>query len=219
MTCKGFYRVTVNMKLVIMTVSLNGMTLPSWASHLLHKLAPPPLLLVQAYVNTLDLDLRTDILAHPDDARAWLADAGLRDLAQPDLTADLELARAFRGSLRAMIARNSGGPPLTEPELRPLEHVTSKATPRHEVTAECQVELECSEDAQRLVDGLAGLLLTIRDAQADGSWDRMKLCGNPDCLWAFYDRSHSRQGAWCDMASCGNRLKNRSLRARRAQAG
>ncbi len=59
-----------------MTVSLNGMTLPSWASHLLHKLAPPPLLLVQAYVNTLDLDLRTDILAHADEAQAWLADAG-----------------------------------------------------------------------------------------------------------------------------------------------
>ena len=49
-----------------MTVSLNGMTLPSWASHLQHKLAPPPLLLVQAYVNTLDLDLRTDMLAHAD---------------------------------------------------------------------------------------------------------------------------------------------------------
>jgi len=195
-----------------MTVSLNGMTLPSWASHLQHKLAPPPLLLVQAYVNTLDLDLHTDMLAHADEAQAWLADAGLRDLGQPDLTADLELGRAFRESLRAMIARNTGRPPLTQA-------VTSEATPRLEVTAECQVELECSEDAQRLADGLAGLLLTIRDAQADGSWDRMKLCGNPDCLWAFYDRSHSRQGAWCDMASCGNRLKNRSLRARRAQAG
>ncbi|HEX3192226.1 MAG TPA: CGNR zinc finger domain-containing protein [Streptosporangiaceae bacterium] len=202
-----------------MTVSLNGMTLPLWASHLQHKLAPPPLLLIQAYVNTLDLDLHTDMLAHADEAQAWLADAGLRDLGQPGLAADLELARAFRESLRAMIARNTGGPPLTEAELRPLEHVTSEATPRLEVTAECQVELECSDDAQSLADGLAGLLLTIRDAQADGSWDRVKLCGNPDCLWAFYDRSHSRQGAWCDMASCGNRLKNRSLRARRAQAG
>ena len=147
-----------------MAASLSGMTLPSWASHLMHKLAPPPLLLVQAYVNTLDLDLHTDMLAHADEAQAWLADAGLRDLGQPDLAADLELARAFRESLRAMIARNTGGPPLTEAGLRPLQHVTSEATPRLEVTAEGQVELECSEDAQRLADGLAGLLLTIRDA-------------------------------------------------------
>ena len=87
------------------------------------------------------------------------------------------------------------------------------------MTAGGQVRLETGDGPGRLADGLAGLLLTIRDAQADGSWDRMKLCGNPDCRWAFYDRSHSRQGAWCDMASCGNRLKNRSLRARRAQAG
>src|SRR5438093_5775430 len=119
-----------------MTASLSGMTLPSWASHLEHRLAPPPLLLVQAYVNTLDLDLRTDILAHAEEAQAWLADAGLRDRAQPDLTADVGLARAFRDSLRAMIARNSGGPPLTEAELRPLEQVTSAAAPRLEVTAE-----------------------------------------------------------------------------------
>ena len=80
-----------------------------------------------------------------------------------------------------------------------------------------QVSLETEAPAGRVAGGLLGLLLIIRDAQADGSWDRFKLCGNPDCRWAFYDRSHSRRGAWCDMASCGNRLKNRNLRARRAQ--
>ena len=208
-----------------MAASLIGMTLPSWASHLEYKLAPPPLLLVQAFVNTLDLDLRTDVLAHTDEARAWLADADLRDpgpgrpgQADPDLTTDLQLARDVRESLRAMIANHTGGQPLTEAELRPLEQVTSQARPRLEVTADGQVRLGTRTSPKRLADGLAGLLLSIRDAQADGSWDRLKLCSNPDCLWAFYDRSHSRRGAWCEMASCGNRLKNRNLRARRAQA-
>ncbi|MGN6176626.1 MAG: CGNR zinc finger domain-containing protein [Streptosporangiaceae bacterium] len=46
----------------------------------------------------------------------------------------------------------------------------------------------------------------------------MKACGNPDCRWAFYDRSHSRAGAWCDMATCGNRIKNRRLRQRQRRA-
>ena len=208
-----------------MAASLIGMTLPSWASHLEYKLAPPPLLLVQAFVDTLDLDLRTDVLAHADEARAWLADAGLRDpgpsspgQADPDFAADLQLARDVRESLRAMIANHTDGQPLTEAELRPLEQVTSQAGPRLEVTADGQVRLGTRTSPERLADGLAGLLLSIRDAQADGSWDRLKLCGNPDCLWAFYDRSHSRRGAWCEMASCGNRLKNRNLRARRAQA-
>ena len=138
--------------------------------------------------------------------------------ADPDFTTDLQLARDVRESLRAMIANHTGGQPLTEAELRPLEQVTSQARPRLEVTADGQVRLGTRTSPKRLADGLAGLLLSIRDAQADGSWDRLKLCSNPDCLWAFYDRSHSRRGAWCEMASCGNRLKNRNLRARRAQA-
>ncbi|MBV9917386.1 MAG: CGNR zinc finger domain-containing protein [Solirubrobacterales bacterium] len=28
-------------------------------------------------------------------------------------------------------------------------------------------------------------------------------------------RSRNQQGHWCDMAVCGNRIKNRKLRARR----
>jgi predicted RNA-binding Zn ribbon-like protein len=206
-------------ELTIMAASLSGMTLPSWASHLESKLAPPPLLPVQAFVDTLDLDLRTDVLAHADEARAWLADAGLRDPDQPGFDADLRLAREVRESLRAMIGRNTGGPPLTDVELRPLEQVTSEAALRLEVTADGRVGLGTGDGAGRLADGLAGLLLAVRDAQADGSWDRLRLCGNPDCRWAFYDGSRSRQGAWCEMASCGNRLKNRNLRARRARAG
>jgi predicted RNA-binding Zn ribbon-like protein len=202
---------------MIMAASLIGMTVPSWASHLESKLAPPSLLPVQAFVDTLDLDRQTDVLAHADGALAWLADAGLRERDQPGADADLRLARVVRESLRALIGRNTGGPPLTEAELRPLEQVTSQAGLRLQVSADGRVRLGTG-GAIRLADGLAGLLLAVRDAQDDGSWDRLKLCGNPDCRWAFYDGSRSRQGAWCEMASCGNRLKNRNLRARRAQA-
>src|SRR5947209_6065694 len=151
-----------------MTASLSGMTLPSWASHLESKLAPPPLLLVQAFVDTLDLDLRTDVLAHADEARAWLADARLRDADLPGFDADLRLARDVRESLRALIGRNTGGPPLTEARLRPLELVTSQAAPRLGVTADGRVGLAAGGTG-RLADGLSGLLLAVRDAQADGS--------------------------------------------------
>lgn len=195
--------------------------LPSWASHLDHKLAPPPLLPVQAYVNTVDLDLGTDRLARDDEGWAWLADAGLvRDAAPgPGQGAELRLAREVRAGIRSLIARNTGGGPLTADELGPLEQVAQAAPPRLLLSPDGQVGLATPTAPGQVAGGLAGLLVVIRDAQADGSWDRLKLCGNPDCRWAFYDRSHSRRGAWCDMASCGNRLKNRNLRARRAQAG
>jgi predicted RNA-binding Zn ribbon-like protein len=116
-------------------------------------------------------------------------------------------------SLRALIGRR----PLSADDLEPLKGVLRHAQPRMQVSADGRVRLETAS-AGDLADGLLGLLLIIRDAQADGSWDRLKLCGNPDCLWAFYDRSHSRRGAWYDMATCGNRLNNRNLRARRARA-
>ena len=209
-----------------MTATLNGMTTPSWASHLEDKLAPMPLLLVQAFVDTLDLDLGTDTFAQPDEARAWLADAGLRvpasqnpDGPDPGFAEDLRLAREAREGIRALIGRNTGDEPLTPDELAPLETVLGQVQPRLDVAADGGVRLGPALPAHTLADGLLGLLLIIRDAQADGSWDRLKLCGNPDCRWAFYDRSHSRRGAWCDMATCGNRLKNRNLRARRAQLG
>jgi predicted RNA-binding Zn ribbon-like protein len=221
MTCKIIYEVT--REEVVMTATLNGMSLPSWASHVEDKRAPMPLLLVQAFVDTLDRDLGTDIFADPDDARGWLADAGLRvpapDRSEPDFAEDVRLAREARASIQALIGRNTGDEPLTPDDLAPLEQVLGQAQPRLEVAADGQVRLGPIRPARTLTDGLLGLLLIIRDAQADGSWDRLKLCGNPDCRWAFYDRSHSRRGAWCDMASCGNRLKNRNLRARRAQAG
>jgi predicted RNA-binding Zn ribbon-like protein len=51
------------------------------------------------------------------------------------------------------------------------------------------------------------------------SWGRLTACRNDDCLWAFYDGSRNHGGTWCDMAACGNRLKNRDLRARRRQIG
>lgn len=209
-----------------MTTTLNGMTAPPWASHVEDKLAPMPLLLVQAFVDTEDRDLGTDTLAHRDEARAWLADAGLRipDSEGPDpgFTEDLRLAREVRESLRALIGHDREDEPLTADDLAPLEQVLGQAQPRLEVAADGQVRLVPDPKtlpARTLTDGLLALLLIIRDAQADGTWDRLKLCGNPDCRWAFYDRSHSRRGAWCDMASCGNRVKNRNLRARRAQVG
>jgi len=48
----------------------------------------------------------------------------------------------------------------------------------------------------------------------EGRWERLKLCGDDDCRWAFVDASRNRAGRWCDMASCGNRAKSRAFRAR-----
>ena len=129
------------------------MTLPTWASHLEHKLAPSPLLLVQAFVNTLDLDLGTDMLAQPEEAQAWLTDAGLTDAASsaepagPDLASGLRLVREARAGIQALIARNTDGGPLTEDDLRPLEKAGREARPRLHVGSDGRVRLVAAAPA------------------------------------------------------------------------
>ncbi len=189
------------------------MTLPDWVPDDEPKPAPEPLLLVQAFVNTREVGKETDLLAEPETAVHWLRQTGLLG---PEATAgpeDLRSAREFRESIRTLLARNGGGPAPADGDLRPLEAAIRSSRPRLTVDADGRVQLDAGQRG-RVADGLLSLLLIIRDAQRDGTWPRLKVCGNDDCLWAFYDRSHSRRGAWCDMAACGNLIKNRNLRAR-----
>ena len=190
------------------------MALPSWVQADEDKPAPMPLLLVQAFVNTRDLERDTDLLLDAATARAWLREAGIIGAGTDVAARDLKVVRDVRESIRALVAGNGGGPTPGADDLEPLAALARSHHPW--VTVEPTGRLGLApRSSGRPADGLLGLLIVIRDAQHDGTWPRLKTCGNPDCRWAFYDRSHSRRGTWCDMASCGNLIKNRNLRARR----
>jgi predicted RNA-binding Zn ribbon-like protein len=198
---------------MVMSGMVLVMIVPSWVPGEETKPAPMPLLLVQSFVNTWDGDHGSDLLLDPAAARDWLTEAGLWSTERRPEPADLHLARGVREGIRAMLVANSGGPHPTPGDLQPLQAVAQTSRLALQVEPGGQVSLS-TEPAGRSGTDLPALLLVIRDAQRDGTWPRLKACGNPDCRWAFYDRSHSRAGAWCDMASCGNRIKNRRLRQR-----
>jgi predicted RNA-binding Zn ribbon-like protein len=180
------------------------------------KPAPEPLVLVQSLVNTVELPAGPDRLADPADARPWLVDNNLL-APQADLTeADLEFVRAVREALRAMLVHNAGGPPPNKAALAALRTVADGGSARADLGDDGEVRVGAQGDSVR--DRLLEVLLIIRDAQRDGSWSRLKACANDECQWAFYDRARNHGGTWCDMATCGNKLKNREFRARRRQA-
>ncbi len=180
------------------------------------KPAPEPLVRVQALVNTVELPNGPDRLADDEDARAWLVDNGLLAATAELTAADLDLARGVREALRALLVHNSGGPPPSDEAMSPLKLVAAQGTVRADCGDTGEVRLSATGDSvpERLVE----LLLVMRDAQRDGSWARLRACANDECLWAFYDRSRNHGGTWCDMSSCGNKLKNREFRARRRRA-
>ena len=198
---------------MVMRGTLLPMTMPSWVSGEESKPAPMPLLLVQSFVNTWDGDHNSDLLLDPATARDWLAKAGLWHADRAPDPAELHRARAVREGIRALLAANSGGPAPVPADLETLQAVARTERPALQVDRGGRVTLG-ADPADDPDAGLVTLLLLIRDAQRDGTWPRLKACGNPDCRWAFYDRSHGQVGAWCDMATCGNRIKNRRLRRR-----
>ena len=192
---------------------MRSMALPAWVPENETKPAPMPLLVVQSFVNTWEADAGTDLLGDPEATARWLREAGLlgRPVAdEPEIAA----ARAVRESIRALLVHNGGGPAPEPSELEVLRELSETCRLMPVVGAPGTVELLPDDGVG--MPWIARLLLIIRDAQGDGTWDRLKACRNPDCRWAYYDRSHAGRGAWCDMAVCGNRIKNRNLRSRRS---
>src|SRR5262245_48976669 len=75
------------------------------------KPAPEPLVAVQAFANTLDVESDTDLLATSEEFRGWLFDCGF---AGPDLQmseTDLRHARELRDTIRSQLAANAHGAP------------------------------------------------------------------------------------------------------------
>jgi predicted RNA-binding Zn ribbon-like protein len=206
-TCQVLCPVTVSYDQLSMS------TVPSWYPDPdEHKPAPAPLLLVQAFLNTLDLDAQTDLLADSAVAEQWLTGAGLLARNARPAPGELELAREVRESIRSLLATDDG-PAEGEPQLAALRAVAATGRSRLTIDDEGRVAVENAQH-ETLADGLFDLLLSIRRAQEDGTWERLKACANPECRWVYYDRSRNQHGNWCDMAVCGNRLKNRKLRQR-----
>jgi predicted RNA-binding Zn ribbon-like protein len=164
-------------------------------AHDVHDSAPGELRLVHRFVNTLDIEAGTDAL----DA-AWLASAGL----PPD---DAERARSFREALRELLPAHNGVP--VAPGAVSVLAGFARSAP---------VVVAFSDDGTPRLEGsdaVSRLLAVIARAQAEGTWERLKVCPADDCRWAFYDFSRNRSRTWCDMKVCGNRAKARTYRAKR----
>lgn len=191
------------------------MGLPSWVPDDEVKPAPFPLLLVQSFVNTWEGDSGVDLLAGPSSAERWLTGAGLLDKKSGVNAKALATARTVRESIRALLVLNGGGPAPSPSQLAPLQELGQTNRFVLTIASDGRADLDAVGDNPLR---LARLLVIIRDSQREGTWARLKACHNGECRWAFYDRSHAGRGAWCDMAVCGNRVKNRNFRSRRANA-
>jgi predicted RNA-binding Zn ribbon-like protein len=167
--------------------------------------------LVQAYVNTVDIQDGPEELSDPNTLAAWLVARRLMESGQTVTEADLKHAIAVREAIRGVIGASSGGRvyPL---DIATLNEAATASRLRARFSAGGKAQLE--PEAGGVAGAMGRVVAALFAAMADEDWSRLKLCGSQTCRWAFFDRSRNHSSRWCDMASCGNRNKARQFRER-----
>jgi predicted RNA-binding Zn ribbon-like protein len=171
--------------------------------------------LVQAFVNTVDLQDGPEELTDPDVLKAWLVERGLMEAGGPVDAGDLKHAIALREAIRGVIGANSGFH-VYPVDVATLNGAAAASGLRMRFGPEGKPRLE--PEAKGVVGAMGRIVATLYAAMDDETWPRLKLCSSPPCRWAFYDRSKNHSSRWCTMASCGNREKARRFRSQKKGA-
>jgi predicted RNA-binding Zn ribbon-like protein len=140
---------------------------------------------VRTFVNTLDVELRTDTLSSP-----W--------------------ERTVREAIRSALIANHDGSPVPPAALRVLDEAAQRVGLSVRFGADASYTLRPARSSR-----VGDVLVAMTAAMSDGTWRRLKVCSDDECLWAFYDNSRARTAKWCTMEVCGNRAKQKSWRDRR----
>jgi predicted RNA-binding Zn ribbon-like protein len=166
--------------------------------------------LVQAFVNTVDLQDGPEELDSPNTLKSWLVAKGLLEGTQPVDASDLKHAIALREAIRAVVGTNSGSR-IYPVDVATLNGATAASGLRVRFGADGKPRLE--PEATGVVAAMGRIVAAMYAAMDGEDWKRLKLCSSQACRWAYYDRSKNHSSRWCTMSSCGNREKARRFRS------
>lgn len=174
--------------------------------------APGGLERVRAFANTLDVEDGLDYVASRQALAEWLRGERLvaRDVAVTD--DDVAQAARLRAALRAALLANATRGSIPPDAVATINDAAERAglSLRFDDQAGYRMLPRTGD-----VPGALGMLVVEMAAAVDeGNWQRLKICANDACQWAFYDYSRARSGRWCSMQNCGNRAKQQAWRNR-----
>jgi predicted RNA-binding Zn ribbon-like protein len=175
--------------------------------------APPPLDLVQAFVNTWDREAGVERLNSPAALATWLRDHGLSARGVRVTARDVRAARELREAIRALLLEHNG-----MPRSRQARAIFSRYADNSLLAANLDQDGDVELKPAR--GGIAGawaqIIAAIAEASISDKWSRLKACRSEVCQWAFYDHSKNRSSHWCTMRLCGSQAKMRRYRKRQA---
>jgi predicted RNA-binding Zn ribbon-like protein len=178
-----------------------------------NKPAPGELIILQGFVNTLDIEKGVDEIGTKELLKSWLIRHGLIQKSTNLSSKNLKTAISLREALRTLLLANNGK--RIQPGL--LNQINALVS---------QFKLEVSFNKEGMLTllpnnhgfpGVCELIIIILEKSiSEGTWSRMKACTESNCKWAFYDNSKNHSGRWCSMSVCGSRDKARAYRRRRS---
>ncbi len=161
---------------------------------------------------------REDRLWNDSWLRRFLERAGWRGDHLPDEPQRRQL-RLLRELLRQIVDTVRDGGELRADQLDALNRELAAAPLVRRLEqgrAGPAVELTPLAEGLELVNG--AVVASFAAMLAEGEPQRIKICANPDCGWVMYDESRNRSRRWCDKTECGNLIKVRRHRRRKAEA-
>jgi predicted RNA-binding Zn ribbon-like protein len=170
--------------------------------------------LLPAYGDLLRLVTQLRLLT-PEQARRLGRTVGAKD-AQRVLSSAIELREALASFLYGRI---DGSQPQAA-QVKTLEkHFHAAALHRRLSPADGQLVWTWSGVEQRAEIPLWKLAQAASELLVSSDVERVKDCGDPTCRWLFLDTSKNHTRRWCDMKTCGNRMKARRHQARYQDSG
>ena len=201
---------------------------PDLASQPLQNGPRPVLERAVSFLNTTGLINGRPFEDLPTAAAAieWLANGGFLDgeAAAAEGRRFEAAADGGRPDLRRVHAARAGLRELTDalaedraPRAFALDGVNAVLRGRETtqlVRAGTHLRLAHRREGTPVDQALAMIARAIAEEMSEGRPERFRICKNDRCRWAFYDRSRPGTRRWCEMASCGNRMKAARHRAR-----
>lgn len=157
-----------------------------------------------------------DRLTAPQRLRQLL-DCWKLDAPVPPSREELEKLRVCRANLRRIAEYAADGAPVTPADADLLNRLMAEGLSVRALTAaeDGAYHLELRPAGGGWKQVMAEAAASFAKTLTEGDPSRIRICGNPDCLWVFYDETRSRTKRYCEDSMCGNLMKVRRFRAKR----
>src|SRR2546421_12520399 len=157
--------------------------------------------LVQAFVNTLDIQPGTEELKDPNTLHDWLVAKALMEPSRPVAESDLKHARALREAMRSVIGANSGQR-VYPVALATLNEAAIASRLRMRFGADGRARLEPEESGP--VGAMRRVVASLYAAMQTDEWVLLKLCRSDTCRGEFFDGSKNHSSGVATTAACAN---------------